>query len=118
HASIRNIIERIFGVLKRRFKILVCPAEYSMDIQARIPPAMCLLHNIIRIYDPSELADMDDIVADNAPGRHGEAATGPANDAARRRAHALRDSIAAAMWEQYNAERQKRGLAVIIEEGL
>src|ERR1700690_2668566 len=30
HASARKVIERIFGVLKRRFRILVVPPEYDM----------------------------------------------------------------------------------------
>ena len=34
HASLRNVIERIFGVLKHQFHVLQLPLEYSMDIQA------------------------------------------------------------------------------------
>jgi DDE superfamily endonuclease len=30
HASLRNVIERIFGVVKRKFKILAFKAEYSL----------------------------------------------------------------------------------------
>ena len=47
HAMLRNVVERIFGVVKRRFRILLLPPEYSMEIQARIPPALCLVHNVI-----------------------------------------------------------------------
>jgi len=39
HASARNVIERIFGVLKRHFCILLLAPEYSLDIQAQIPTA-------------------------------------------------------------------------------
>jgi hypothetical protein len=42
HASLRNVIERIFGVLKRKYQILRSPAEYSIDTQA------CLLLDYIR----------------------------------------------------------------------
>ena len=58
HASARNVIEHIFGVLKRRFRILVHPPEYSMDIQARLPPALAALHNFIRIHNPDEIVDI------------------------------------------------------------
>lgn len=54
HASARNAIERIFGVLKRRFRILLLAPEYSMDLQAKIPPALCAIHNFIRLHDPCE----------------------------------------------------------------
>jgi hypothetical protein len=45
HASLRNIIERIFGVLKRKYQILRHAAEYSIDTQTRIVLACCALHN-------------------------------------------------------------------------
>ncbi|EGO00180.1 hypothetical protein SERLA73DRAFT_52713, partial [Serpula lacrymans var. lacrymans S7.3] len=43
HASARNVIERIFGILKWCFHVLVLPPEYDMAIQARIPPALCMI---------------------------------------------------------------------------
>ena len=55
HASACNIIERIFGVLKRCFYILQLPPEYDMSTQALIPPALAVLHNFIREYDPEEI---------------------------------------------------------------
>ena len=63
------MIERIFGVLKRRFRILVCPPEYSMEIQARIPPALCALHNFICRADPTDIDDYSDIATDLASDR-------------------------------------------------
>ena len=32
HAQAQNVIEHIFGVLKRRFRILVIPPEYSVKV--------------------------------------------------------------------------------------
>jgi len=55
HASARNVVERIFGSLKKRFNILTHPAQYDMDIQARIPPATAAMHNFILDHDPEEL---------------------------------------------------------------
>ena len=37
HASARNVIERIFSVIKRRFHILLLPPKYSIEVQAFIP---------------------------------------------------------------------------------
>ena len=62
------MIERVFGVIKRCFKILIIPPEYTLDVQARVFPACAALHNIILKYDPKELQDMplpdgnDDII--------------------------------------------------------
>ena len=59
HVQLRNVVEHIIGVLKRRFRILVIPPEYNMDIQAKIPSALCCIHNIICRYDPEELDDAE-----------------------------------------------------------
>jgi DDE superfamily endonuclease len=51
HASARNVIERIFGVLKRCFCILLIAPEYGLDIQARILSALCAIHNFNHKHD-------------------------------------------------------------------
>ncbi|XP_012842536.1 PREDICTED: putative nuclease HARBI1 [Erythranthe guttata] len=48
HSSARNIIERLFGLLKSRWGILRSPSYYPIKIQNRIIMACCLLHNFIR----------------------------------------------------------------------
>jgi len=104
HASACNVIERIFGVLKRRFRILHLPPEYGMDVQALIPPALAALHNFIRNYDPGEIHVYDDdqqFDFQMAPQFTGELGTGPATADERNRAGERRDKIAADMWEQY-----------------
>jgi hypothetical protein len=42
-----NVVERIFGVLKRRFRILIVPPELDMHWQARLPAALAAIHNFI-----------------------------------------------------------------------
>jgi hypothetical protein len=51
HASARNVIEHIFGMLKHFFHILLLSPEYSMEIQACIPAALCAVHNFVGIFD-------------------------------------------------------------------
>ena len=106
HATLRNIIEQIFGVLKRRFQILKLAPEYSMDIQNRLPAALCALHNFIKIHDPddpNEIQEMDDgdedvpMIAEVEP----EAGGGERLGANRNQAIALRNRIADELWAQY-----------------
>ena len=55
------MIERIFGVIKRKFKILVQAAEYSTSTQADLVLAICGLYNFIREYEDitQELEDIE-----------------------------------------------------------
>jgi hypothetical protein len=103
HAMARNVIERIFGVLKRRFRILVCPPEVDMVWQARLPAALAAIHNFIRDHDPLDI-EADDGLFDPDPGAHtGELADGLPRAAERERANNRRDDIARQMWAQYQA---------------
>jgi hypothetical protein len=85
-----------------RFVILTHPSQYDMAIQARIPPALCAVHNFIRIHDDDEIHDFLPNVQDQNPGEfYGELAAGPAVRAEKERAEIKRDNIAQAMWENY-----------------
>ncbi|XP_048336945.2 uncharacterized protein LOC107403342 [Ziziphus jujuba] len=48
HSSLRNVIERCFGVLKARFRILKMMPPYKQSRQPLIVIACCTLHNFIR----------------------------------------------------------------------
>ncbi|KAK3173975.1 hypothetical protein Dsin_032566 [Dipteronia sinensis] len=57
HSQARNIIERCFGLLKKRWAILRSPSFYPIRFQGRMIIACALLHNFIRMYmdvDPEE----------------------------------------------------------------
>jgi DDE superfamily endonuclease len=106
HASARNVIERMFGIFKGRFRILEVPPNYDMNIQALIPPALAALHNFIRQYDPQDIcADNNNDDAFNFQmndrGYTGELAAGPVTRHETLRANERRDRIAHEMWEQY-----------------
>ena len=49
HSSLRNVIERMYGVLKRRFPILVKMSLYPFEFQSDIVHCTFLLHNFIRL---------------------------------------------------------------------
>ena len=57
HSSLWNAVERIFGVLKKRFKVLTYQLEYPFKIQVRLVKVMCCLHNIIRIAGGDDMFD-------------------------------------------------------------
>ncbi|XP_049349791.1 uncharacterized protein LOC125814381 [Solanum verrucosum] len=48
HAQLRNVIERVYGVLKARFPILDKMPPYSIDVQRNVVVACFVVHNFIR----------------------------------------------------------------------
>ena len=111
HAQLRNVVERIIGVLKRRFRILVVPPQYGMNIQARIPPALSCIHNIIRKLDPAELDDIEaaSLQSDAAPGSIGSIVDSVPTRSDHAQMSAMQDRIARDMWDNYVGERARRG---------
>ena len=113
HAMARNVIERIFSAVKRRFCLMVASPEYSEEKQAKFVPALCVLHNFILVYD----SDVPDTEQHNPPG------TGAASQSARLgrprpawiseeeevSASVRCDRIADAMWADYNKYLADRG---------
>jgi len=55
HSSIRNVIERSFGLLKMKWQILYKMPPYPMYKQKMIVVATMVLHNFIREYDGVDL---------------------------------------------------------------
>lgn len=55
HSSIRNVIERSFGVLKMKWEILYKMKSYPMFKQKMIVVACMVLHNFIRDHDGEDL---------------------------------------------------------------
>ena len=113
HAQARNVIERIFGVLKRRFRILVIPPEYSVQVQAQIPSALCAIHNFIKIHDPDdgETTDLGSSEYSSSipnPGDNEVGHTNYAEDDGEDDVVLRRDKIAQDMWDSYQRVLQAR----------
>ena len=47
HSRARNVIERAFGLLKKRWSILRTPSFFDIKTQVGIINACCILHNFI-----------------------------------------------------------------------
>ncbi|KAF8162008.1 hypothetical protein BJ912DRAFT_865117, partial [Pholiota molesta] len=104
-----NVVEWIFGVLKKCWAILVCPPQFLMLIQAKVLPALAAVHNFIMDYDPTDINEYlndneDDLNPNPGQPRTNEFGT-LANEAVtlaeKTRATLKRDSIAQAMWDDY-----------------
>lgn len=117
HSQAWNVVERIFGVLKKKWGILTCPPQFDMAVQVQVPPALAALHNFIMDHDPDDVnqfLNSDEGDLDPNPGAmrendFGLLADGAVTQAERNRATQLQDRIAQQMWESYQAELEARG---------
>jgi hypothetical protein len=103
HASLRNVIERIFGVLKRKYQILQTPSEYSIKTQTRIILACTGLYNWVRLEEGAQAdiylkskGDLRETAQDIQP-----AIVYPAGIITLKRIDAFRDKLAEKMWVDY-----------------
>jgi hypothetical protein len=109
HASLRNAIERIFGVLKRKFKILKTAPEYSIQIQVDIVLALTALFNFTRLRDGDIVdnyiytteRDTEDIQPTTLEAIDDESTSANNNKAEAKSMDILRDKIAEDMWKDY-----------------
>jgi hypothetical protein len=108
HASLRNAIERIFGVLKKRFKVLTDQLEYRYGNQVQLINALCCLHNIIRVIGGDDIYDKEwesefksGTQGTNIHMGQGVVTTKAITAAEAKMANELRDGIAEKMWAQY-----------------
>ena len=109
HASARNAIEQIFGVLKQRFRILLLAPQYSLEIQARIPAALAAIHNLICAHsdadddDPLNMNGGDTVNAGHDNSNEDDGPTFNDDNVDERR-----DQIARAMWDDYQKVCEER----------
>ncbi|KAK6156513.1 hypothetical protein DH2020_010761 [Rehmannia glutinosa] len=106
HATVRNIIERCFGSLKKRFAIIkgLMP-NYKLPMQTDIVIACCVIHNFVRkhcmdddifesVVDPDYIPPPEEEGTSTQPIRRQMNNT---NDGIWEQS-CLRDSIAASLW--------------------
>ena len=112
HASARNVVEQIFGILKQQFRILLLPTKFPLDVQARIPTALSALHNFIHTHhsdhdDPLESdSDEHNDNGDNQQQVHDQyvdrsEVEDNASDVDGQTAKQMWDHIAQSMWDDY-----------------
>jgi hypothetical protein len=130
HAQARNIVERIFGIVKRRWAVFSRAPEYPVETQAKLVPAIAALHNFLRVHDSDDNAlDLGSTGEATSQGSMQREGSGSLEDffnyepreispeelgisitaAERARASARRDRIAQRMWEDYLVVLRERG---------
>jgi len=111
HASARNVIEHIFGIIKRHFHILLLPLEYSLEVQSHILASLAAIYNFIRINeepDPdSSDASNEDPCGDEHPYQVGSSVAVVADAGGGNggrddlEARSMQDNLAQRMWDDY-----------------
>ena len=54
HSSLRNVVERIFGIVKARFPVLKKMSPYEFEFQCDIVQCCFLLHNFVHLNQTYE----------------------------------------------------------------
>lgn len=100
HSSLRNAIERIFGVVKKRSPILVVMKSFDFLFQCDLVMCALMLHNLIRLNQLYEdyFYDGDDDAGQNFEPNGDVEVVGNANSL-----YLWRNGIASAMWVNYVA---------------
>ncbi|XP_059461071.1 protein ALP1-like isoform X1 [Corylus avellana] len=102
HSSLRTTIERGFGILKRRFRVLDAEPFWSFETQMEVVLACCVIHNHIMGVDPND-SIMEEAVCDvesqNQSGRVYQTRREVQEE--NREWTIKRDVICHAMWDDY-----------------
>lgn len=104
HASLRNVVERIFGVVKRKYQILRTPSEYSIETQTRIILACMALYNWVRSKEGLNadiLLEPESVTTRRAREQVQPAVIYPEGTVSSKKMDAFRDQIAEKMWVDY-----------------
>ena len=101
HSSLRTTIERGFGVLKKRFRVLDAESFWSFETQVEVVLAYCVIHNHIMGVDFTDYimeATMNQVKSNG-----GKPETRTRRDSTKesRVLNVKRDEICKAMWSDY-----------------
>ena len=108
------MIERLFGIFKRRFRVFTRPLEYTSLDQARLISALAALHNFIQVHDPNEVTFTALEGTQSLQNGPGDVENEEVNRShyispeERQQAARTRDRIALDMWDDYQRELQRR----------
>ncbi|XP_020082181.1 putative nuclease HARBI1 [Ananas comosus] len=101
HAQLRNAVEKAFGILKKRFKVLRQATPYPYKVQCRIAMACCIIHNFIRRHQGNDKyfnMQMDEFSVDDDGIDDGIDLTHVVGPDESRRGDTLRSAITEQLW--------------------
>ncbi|KAK5836962.1 hypothetical protein PVK06_012768 [Gossypium arboreum] len=108
HSSLRITIERVFGILKKLFRVLDAEPFWNFQTQVDIVLACCIIHNHIMGVDPSDLLNQglyeepeSDLIISTLTEREEREEA--------REWSVKRDEIAQTMWTDYMARNIRMG---------
>lgn len=104
HSALRNVVERVFGVAKRKFKILRSQPEYPLASQIKLVLALACVTNIIHSVEGEDMFEgVDDNELDEPDEEELEVAQAMERLGGQRGKDAakFRDNIAQQMWIDY-----------------
>ncbi|KAE8183780.1 hypothetical protein A4X06_0g8990 [Tilletia controversa] len=106
HSGLRSVIERAFGIMKARFKVLRTGSQFDLKVQAAVFPALAVVHNMLISDDPDDPYLLDDFALaememDGTTDSTLRAAAGRISDAERKSGQDQRDKIARKMWRSF-----------------
>jgi hypothetical protein len=108
HSSLRNVVERTFGVWKMKWRILLKMPTYPLDKQMMIVAATMCLHNYIRenyaLDEDFQKCDRDPDYVPTIPTRYRRHVPQNVSDTSTiayssRNMNRFRDDLARAIWE-------------------
>lgn len=99
HASLRNVIERVFGVLKKRFPLLTSMSSFPFPFQADLVLCILTIHNFIK--NEQALEDNFDGINIDIEDNDVNADVIEQFEEDNMDMATKRDEIATEMWEQY-----------------
>ena len=106
HSSLRTPIERGFGLLKKRFRVLDTEPFWSFETQVEVVLACCVIHNHIMGVDLTNYimeAAMNQVESnDSQPETHSRRASTKES----RVWNVKRDEICQAIWSDYTRSRE------------
>ena len=101
HSSLRTTIERGFGVLKKRFRVLDAEPFWSFPTQVKVVLACCVVHNHIMGVEPNDHI-MEDAMNEVESSDHQQGTQSRRESVEDSRSwNAKRDEICQAMWCDY-----------------
>ncbi|KAJ6782797.1 hypothetical protein PWT90_10388 [Aphanocladium album] len=117
HSSLRIIVEQVFGLLKRKFRILRSAVpEYSEDVQRALVYATAGLWNFIKMIEKEEIElDEDKETRQEREDLLKEIRDFTNTNVNATNSRALRLKIAESEWQEYSALRLARAAAGLLE---